>query len=356
MSAPVHELDEADPGAAQGSSTDAPRRLSTRPGPADRNFTVVLTAAGLLVLAIMVLVGTFLTLRGANALQVAGLSFLTEPQWNPDGGEFGIAAVLTGTVLIGIVAISIAFPLALGTSLYISEMAPPGSKRLLVNLVDLMAAIPSVVYGLWGFYLLQPHLLVVGASGDGLPRWLATYFGWVPFFSVTSMGERVDMRDPLLSGTSFTSSTFIAGIVVAMMVAPIATSIMRENFSQAPVGEREGAFALGATRWGMIRSVVLPFGRGGMIGGTMLGLGRALGETIAVLMIISPVFEVKFRILELGSNSVSSLIALRVGEAGPFATSALMAAGLVLFGMTLVINFAASAFIARSRSGSVSDA
>jgi len=141
-----------------------------------------------------------------------------------------------------------------------------------------------------------------------------------------------------------------------MMVLPIACSVMREVFSQVPPGEREGAFALGSTRWGMIRTVTLPFGRGGIIGGTMLGLGRALGETIAVYLIISPRFDVSFHVLENGSNSVSSLIALRTPEATGFGLSALMAAGLTLFVMTLAVNFVASIFVARSRSGVGSEA
>lgn len=144
-------------------------------------------------------------------------------------------------------------------------------------------------------------------------------------------------------------------MVVSLMVAPIICSVVREVFSQAPVGEREGAYALGANRWGMIRSVVLPFGKGGMIGGTMLGLGRALGETIAVYLIISPVFVIQPHILQNGTSSVSSLIALRYGEASPMGMSALMAAGLALFLMTLVVNFAASSIVARSRSGATSD-
>jgi phosphate transport system permease protein len=331
------------------------RRTVSRPTPSDVSFRLLLLGGGVLVLTIMALVGLFLGGRALQALRAAGLDFLTTAEWDPDGGNFGIAAVLLGTVLIGLTAIVVALPLALGTALYISEYAPQRIRRTLVNLVDLMAAVPSVVYGLWGFFLLQPELLVVGPSGNGLPRWLATYFGWIPIFRVEQNGEPVDPRDPLLSGTVFTSSTFIAGLVVAMMVAPIACSVMRETFSQAPLSEREGAYALGSTRWGMIRAVVLPFGRGGVIGGTMLGLGRALGETIAVFMVISVVFAVQPRVLEAGTSSVSSLIALKYGEATPFATSALMAAGLSLFVMTLVVNFAASAAIARSRSGAVSD-
>ena len=252
-------------------------------------------------------------------------------------------------ILIALVAIAVAIPLAVGTALYISEYAPIGLKRGLVSLVDLMAAIPSVVYGLWGAYLLQPQILVRGEYGDGLPRWLATYFAWIPFFKVPG----ADPRDANATATVYTSSTFIAGLVVAMMVTPIICSIMREVFSQAPVGEREGAFALGATRWGMIRSVVLPYGKGGMI---MLGLGRALGETIAIYMIISPVFAIQPYILKTGSSNVSSVIALQYGAASEFGLSALMAAGLALFLITLVVNFGASAIITRSRSGAVSDA
>jgi phosphate transport system permease protein len=165
-----------------------------------------------------------------------------------------------------------------------------------------------------------------------------------------------DPNNPFENKTVYESSTFIAGIVVALMIMPIICSVMRESFSQAPVGEREGAYALGATRWGMIRSVVLPFGRGGMIGGTMLGLGRAMGETIAVYMLISPVFQIQPEILHSGANSVSALIALKFGAASPFEFSALFAAGLALFMLTLVVNFGASAVIARTRSGALSDA
>lgn len=335
---------------------EPPRALVVRPAGSDRAFSLLLVSGGVLALSIMVLIGAFLLVRAVSALGTAGGSFLTTADWDPDGGNFGIAAVLLGTVLIGLSAIVIALPLALGMALFISEYAPPRLRRTLVNLVDLMAAVPSVVYGLWGAFMLQPQLLVVGPTGEGLPRWLATYLGWIPIFRVTEDGAPVDPNSPLVSASLFTSSTFVAGVVVAMMVAPIACSVMRESFSQAPLGEREGAYALGATRWGMIRTVVLPFGRSGVIGGVMLGLGRALGETIAVVMVISLAFEVKVRVLEAGSASISSLIALRYGEATPFATSALMAAGLALFVLTLVINFTASIAISRSRSGAVSDA
>lgn len=330
---------------AQGHAPGRDRRvLKPKLGAADRTFRGVARGGGVAVLVIMGLVGTFLAYRAWHALDKAGFSFLTTQDWNPDAGKFGIAAVIVGTVLIAIVAVIVAVPLAMGAALYISEYAPRRVRRTLVSLVDLMAAVPSVVYGLWGAFFLQWKVI-------SLSRWLSDWFGWIPLFRVNG----VKRHDPLATATVYTSSTFIAGLVVALMVTPIACSIMREAFSQAPTGEREGAYALGATRWGMIRSVVLPFGKGAVIGGTMLGLGRALGETIAVVMIISPVFQIQPHILQNGTSSVSSLIALRYGESSPFAISALMSAGLALFALTLIVNFAAASVVARSRSGAVSE-
>jgi len=311
----------------------------------DRIFRRLTGFSGLAVLAIMAAVGLFLSSQAIQALRETGVSFLTRAEWQPDRGTFGIAAVLTGTVSIALVAVTLSFPLASCTALFVSEVASKRAKQTMIAMIDLMAAVPSVVYGLWGLFFLQGQVI-------GLSRWISTWFSWVPFFRV----DGADPTNPLANSTVYTSSTFIAGIVVALMVMPIQCSVMREVFSQAPPGEREGAYALGATRWGMIRAVVLPFGRGGMIGGTMLGLGRALGETIAVLLIISPSFKISTHVLQAGSNSVSSLIALRAPESSGFGLSALMAAGLALFAMTLVINFTASAFVARSRSGAMSEA
>ncbi len=323
---------------------DVPRTLSSKIDRPDAAFRWIARGSGTIVVTVMSLVGLFLAYQGFTALQSAGPEFLTTQAWDPNSDNFGIAAVLAGTLFIALTAIAFALPLSLGTALYISEYAPLKIKGALVSIVDLMAAIPSVVYGLWGVFFLSPNILPVS-------QWISTYFGWIPIFSV----EGFDPSDPLASPTVFAASTFIAGIVVALMVAPITSSIMREVFTQAPIGEREGALALGATKWGMIASVVLPFGRGGVIGGTMLGLGRALGETIAVFLIISPVFVIQPRILEKGANSISALIALRYNEASAFEISGLMAAGLALFLITLVVNFIASSIISRSRSGSQSD-
>jgi len=323
-----------------------PRKLEATSTFGDRAFFGVASFSGLVVLAIMVAVGLFLAIQATQALRVTGIwAFLTTSAWQPDRGVFGIAAVLLGTFLIALVAVVIALPISMGTALYITEVAPGWLRSSLVALVDLMAAVPSVVYGLWGAKLLQGQLVNVS-------RWINTWFGWIPIFKVTG----ADPNSPLSSASVYTASAFIAGVVVAMMVMPIQCVVMREVFSQVPLGEREGAYALGSTRWGMIRVVALPFGRGGIIGGTMLGLGRALGETIAVLLIISPRFDINFHILEAGGNSVSSLIALRYSEASGIGLSALMAAGLALFAVTLAVNFTASWFVARSRSGASSEA
>jgi phosphate transport system permease protein len=332
-------------GDLDGADSDVPMAITINRGRQDNVFRTLAITAGIVVLVIMGMVGVFLALRGAQALGVAGWGFITTQSWEPDGGNFGIAAVLVGTLLIALVAICVAIPLAIGMALFISEYARGWLKSTLVSLVDLMAAVPSVIYGLWGFFFLQGQMVPIA-------RWISTYFGWIPLFAV----DGADPTDPLSTATVYTSSTFIAGIVVGFMVMPIISSVMREVFSQAPVGEREGAYALGATRWGMIRTVVLPFGRGGMIGGTMLGLGRAMGETIAVFMIISIVFYIQPHLLQNGASSVSSLIALRYGESTALGLSALMAAGLALFLLTLVVNFFASIVVSRSRSGASSDA
>lgn len=330
----------------EASEKASPRTIRQVRESADRWFRGVSRGGGVIVLAIMVLVGIFLTTNAVQAISAVGLGpFLTTQDWSPETMHFGIAALLVGTVLVAAVALIVGLPLAMGTALFITEAAPAPLRRALTSVIDLMAAVPSVVFGLWGLSWLQPTIVPFS-------RWLSQWFGWIPIFRV----EGADPKNPLPNDALYTSSTFIAGLVVGMMVIPIMTSLMRESFSRAPDGEREGAFALGATRWGMIRSVVLPFGKGGIIGGAMLGLGRALGETIAVYLIISPIFQIDFQILANGSNTIAAHIALRYGEANTFTMSALMAAGLALFVLTMLINFTASTIIARSRSGAESEA
>lgn len=285
---------------------DTPRTLKKGMTGVDKVFEVSATTIGTIVLLITGGIGLFLLGNSIPTLRYYGWSFFTETQWNPEQNVVGIAAVLGGTVSIAFVALALAVPLAFLTALYISDYAPPSVKPTLISAVDLMSAVPSIIYGLWGFFLVMPY------AGD-VARWLHRWLGWLPIFDVGT-----DPNSAFVDQTRYIQSAFCAGIAVSMMVLPMIASVMREVFSQSPPGEREAALALGATRWGMVQSVVLPFGRGGMIGGTMLGLGRALGETIAVLLIISQAEELKWRVLETGTNNISALIANKFGTAtGP---------------------------------------
>ena len=327
------DLRDPPPASPDQIESDTPRVVAASYTKPDRWYRATASGAGVLTLALLVLIGTFLLIRAWPALQSQGLGFLTNTAWHPeqDPPVFGIAAVLYWTVVIALIAMTIAIPMSILAALALTEYAPLRIRKPLTSLVDLLAAIPSLIYGLWGLFFLQDKLVP-------LAEWISQFFGWIPIFDGDS--------------EQFTQSSFMAGVVVALMVLPVTTSVMREVFSQAPPGEKEAALALGSTRWGMIRTVVLPFGRGGIVGGSMLGLGRALGETIAVALIISPIFEINLNWLHTGSNSVASLIALRFGEANADALSALMAAGLALFIVTLIVNMVASRIVSRSRSGS----
>ena len=318
---------------------DVPREIDPGRSTSDRVFRGTARSIGISVLVLTGSIGLFLGYQAIPTLRRYGFGFFTESQWQPELDKIGISAVLLGTFEVALVAMLVSFPLALLCALFISEYAPTRFRSLLVSAVDLMAAVPSIVYGLWGFFFLQPNAIHVS-------RWLHQYLGWLPFFHVDT-----DPNAASWAPLRYEASAFIAGLCVSMMVVPLATAIMTGVFRQAPIGEREAAYALGSTRWGMIRAVVVPFGRGGIIGGTMLALGRALGETVAVLLIISPAFDLKFRPLEVGTETTSALIAGRFGEATAAQLSALLAAGFILFLITLGVNTVAAWFIGRSRSG-----
>ena len=318
---------------------DTPRTIVSRPSTGDRIFRAILRGSGWSVFVITGLILVFLIVRASKAFKFMGFGFLTTQTWILyDPQHFGIAAILPLGILIALIAMLIAVPTGIAIALYISEYSPLRLRKALVALIDLMAAIPSIIFGIWGLLFLEPRI-------TGFDSWLGRHLGFIPFFQFR-LNTSVEGY--------YEGSTFIAGLVVSLMVIPIVTSLSRQVFSQAPQGEREGAYALGATRWGMIRTVVLPFGRGGVIGACMLGLGRALGETIAVTLIISPVFHFNFHVLETGGNSIASSIALDFSsfpDAGSMGLSALMAAGLVLFGMTLIVNTLGAIVIGRSRYG-----
>lgn len=327
MSATTTSLD-----APEGSPADEPRSVSLARTRSDRVYRRVATTAGASTLVIMGFIAFFLLLEAWTAFDLMGPDFFTTTEWQPDAKppRFGVLAMLYGTVVVAVIALAIAVPLSVGTALFITDYSPRGLRRWLTSLVDLLAAIPSVIYGMWGLFYLQPRMF-------GMQTWMAEYLDAIPFL-------RSDQQ-------VFAGSLFNAGVVVSLMVLPIITAVTREVFAQAPPYEREGALALGSTRWGMVRTVVLPFGRGGIIGGSMLGLGRALGETIAVALIISPSFVIQTRVLDPGGTTVAATIALEFPEATPTGLSGLMAAGLALFAVTLAVNSLAAVVVGRSRSG-----
>lgn len=314
----------------------APRAIPVQRGRADRLFRHGSRTVGLSTLVVLFLIGLFLLLKGFGAFRYEGFRFFTTAGFQTERSgriapSFGVRAALTGTVVVALIALVLAVPVSLASSLFINEYAPRRLRSGAIAVVDLLAAVPSVIYGLWGFLFLSPHML-------GLSRWLSDHLGFLPFFRVST---------PL-----YTSSQFITGTVVALMAVPIITSILREVFSLVPVAEREGAMALGASRATIIRRVVLPFGRGGFVGAVMLGLGRAMGETIAVAIILSLSFTNPYHILQSGGSTIASLIAIRFDTGGKeFGLSSLMAIGFVLFVFTLAVNLAASRIVNRSRSG-----
>jgi phosphate transport system permease protein len=332
---------------AGDAADDVPRTLSARSSLQDRLFTGGVRVVGLFVLVVVGSIGLFLGYQAKPTLAHYGLRFFTEHRWLPSQDVIGIGAVLVGTIEVAVIALTLAVPMAFCSALFITDWAPAWMRPALIRIVDLMAAVPGIVFGLWVLFTIQPHAALIS-------HWLSKYFGWIPIFKV-----HTDVNYPIwnqLPGySSYQGSAAIAAIAVAMMIFPMATSVMREVFSNAPAGEKEAAIALGATRWAMVRAVVIPFGRSGIVGGSMLAMGRALGETISVLLIINQVFEVKLRVLESGTATISALIATNYAEATPAQLSALLTCGFVLFVMTLALNTVAAQIVQRSRSGQGTD-
>ena len=334
------EVSSAPQSPAPQSAIPAKREITTKPRLSDRIFQYIVTSGGLSYLIILGLIFIFLLWQGYGTLHSQGIHFLTGSNWNAaldDNGnfdakhsQFGIAAMLIGTLICATIAIVISLPISVFTALFLTFYAPERVKKFMVTVVDLMAAFPSILYGIWGFFVLMPTAVYVA-------KLLHKYFGWIPFFK---------MEVPV-----FDRSPFVAGIILAIMVIPIVTSISREIFGQTPLDRIQAAYALGATRWGMIRAVVFPYARGGIVGGAMLGLGRAMGETVAVYTVLNIVYKVNFHILISAGGNVASMILAKFGEASPMEVKALMAAGLVLFIVTLIVNSLATVIVSRSKSG-----
>ncbi|MEU6009863.1 phosphate ABC transporter permease subunit PstC [Streptomyces sp. NPDC047453] len=302
-------------------------RGATRPG--DRIFLGLTRGSGILLLVVMAAIAVFLTYRASLAISKDHGNFLTTFEWNTglQPPVFGIAVLAFGTVVSSIIAMVIAVPVAVAIALFLTHYAPRRLSGPIAYVVDLLAAVPSIVFGLWGALVLVPHL-------DGLFGWLNDYLGWTGIFSWEGGAPR---------------SLLTVGILLAIMILPIITNVSREVFRQVPRMHEEAALALGATRWEVIRMSVLPFGRSGVISASMLGLGRALGETMAVATVLSPTFTIRASLLDPGGGTFAQNIASKFSEATEYGRDALIASGLVLFVITLLVNGAARLIIARRK-------
>jgi phosphate transport system permease protein len=296
--------------------------IKPRGGVGDRLFKGLATGAGVVILATLAGVALFLVVRAwpaitASADELPGGESLATYIW----------PLAFGTIVAATIAIVIAVPLSVAVALFISHIAPRRIAQPMSYLIDLLAAIPSVIYGLWG-------IAVLGPASVGTLNWLERHAGFVPFFAgpASSTGRTM----------------LVAGVVLAVMILPIITAVTRSVFEQTPKRLQEGALALGATRWEMIRLTVLPFGKSAIISASMLGLGRALGETMAVAIVLSVSGAVTFNLIGPGNPStIAANIALDFPESSGLAVNALIASGLVLFAVTLVVNMAARAVINR---------
>jgi phosphate transport system permease protein len=303
---------------AQALSKDRRRLRVDEAAIGDRIYEILTTACALVIPALVIAIAIAIFAAAWPAFAKVGLSIVTSSDWDVRAGKFGAAPAIFGTVVSSVVALVIATPLAIGVAVFLSEFSPTWLRQPIGFLVDLLAAVPSVVYGLWGIFVLLPLLRekVMPFLRDTL------HLGATPFFS----------------GPAYGPSMLAAGIILAIMALPYISSVSREVLLAVPRSQREAALALGATRWEMIRDAVIPYAKSGIIGGIMLGLGRALGETMAVTMVIGNRLEISSSLFAPG-YTMASLIANQFGEAtSDLHLSALMAVGAVLFVITLIVN------------------
>jgi len=298
----------------------------------DRLFGGAATVSGVIIIAIVTLIAVFLVVQAVPALTNNSENFLTSRVWAPGGDKpaFGILEFLWTTVAASTIAMLIAVPVGVGVALFLTQYSPAWLRRPAATLVDLLAAVPSIVYGLWGLITFFPFWKPIQTR-------IESTLGWFPLFAPADVS----------GGT-----IFFIGIVLSIMVLPIVTALSREVFAQTPATHKEGALALGATHWEMIRTAVLPFGRPGVISAAMLALGRALGETIAVTFLVSALFDGKAWTFSLfnGGETFASKIANNAAEfSNPNKTGAYIAAGLVLFVLTFVVNSIARVVIERRK-------
>jgi len=303
--------------------------LRARGGWADRVFSWVAVAAAALVLVVLSLIAITMTRRSWAALDLMGPKFFTSSRWSPPDKFFGAAAFIFGTVLSSAIAVLIAVPVSIGIALFVTQVAPRWLRRPIVYVTDLLAVVPSVVFGLWG-------VLVFSGAIKGFYGWLHDTFGGIPLIGKV-------FGPPSASGRAFLT----AGIILAIMIIPIVTSLSREVIDTVPATDREGALALGATRWEMIRGAVLPYSTGGLVGAVMLRLGRAMGETIAVALVIGSNAQITANVLTSG-DSLPAVIANQWGEADELQKSALIGLAVTLFIITFAVNLVANAVVQRN--------
>ncbi|WP_207842146.1 phosphate ABC transporter permease subunit PstC [Williamsia soli] len=296
----------------------------------DRIFRTLSVGSGVFISAIIGLIALFLIIQAVPSLLDNTANFFTYTgPWVTDGDmKFGIPGLLYATLLVSFIALLLAMPVALGIAIFLTEYAPRRLVSPISYVIDLLAAVPSIVYGLWGILVLGPALVPVN-------EWLVGNLGFLPFFQ-----EPSQVANMSTGGTMLT-----AGIVLAVMILPIITSVTREVFVQTPVGHREAALALGATKFEVVRVSVIPFGFSGYISGSMLGLGRALGETMALLLIISTVGPIDFNLMESGETFATKIANNAAEFDSPAKTGAYISAGLTLFVLTFIVNSAARAVI-----------
>ncbi len=288
---------------------------------ADRSFKLATLASGLSVLAILLLIAVSTTQKAWPAFRAEGISFVTGDRWAPNVDIFGVLAFISGTMIVSAIALALAVPVSVGIALFLSELAPKRLRSVTIYVIDMLAAVPSVVFGLWGLIVLAP--------------WIVKIYDWV-----AGVVDPVPVLNTLFGAPVSGRSFFTAGIILALMITPIVTSLTREVFDTVPSGQKEAALALGATRWEMVRGAIFPHSRSGMIAAVMLGLGRAMGETIAAALVIGSSARLTLNLFSSG-DSMAAVIANQFGESGGLHRSALVAMGVVLFAMTIVVNLIA---------------
>ena len=297
-----------------------PRRLLASGARGDMVFAGLARGAGILVLALLGAIIVMLLLGGMQAFRTFGPGFLTNADWDPVQDIYGAAVPIYGTLVTSVLALLLSVPLAFGIAFFLTEMAPQWLRRPIGTAIELLAAVPSIIFGMWGFFVIVPFL------AENIQPWLIDTLGDVPYIGV------------LFSGAPFGTGIFTAALILAVMIIPFIAAVMRDVFLAVPPMFKESAYGIGCTRWEVMRSIVLPYTRASVVGGIMLGLGRALGETMAVTFVIGNTNRISASLFAPG-NTIASLVALEFPEArtGSVKLSSLLALGFILFVISFIV-------------------